>query len=128
MFIHNSNLDPGSFGLVAQGVQQMGAAPLSQPEILRTTNVVAGNAPEVPNHQGAGLLFYHEGDHVLGRLVVGLMDATAVTGRRLTLPRSVSAPAARALLPAIGCSAGYSDLPGLSIPQVQIIVGANGAP
>jgi len=128
MFIDNSNLDPSSFGLVAQRLQQMDAAPLSQPEVLRTTDVTVSDAPQIADHQGAGPLFDHEGNHLLGRLVVGLMDATTVTSVQLTLPRSVSAPAARASLPALRCLAGCSDLASLAIAQVQIVVGADGAP
>jgi hypothetical protein len=106
----------------------MGAAPLSQPEVLRTTDVMVGDAPQVADHQGADPLFDHEGNHLLGRLMMALMDPTTVTGVQLTLPRSVSAPAARASLPALRCSAGCSELASLSIAQVQIIVGADGAP
>jgi hypothetical protein len=93
-FIDNPNLDPRSFRLVAQRLQQMGAAPLSQPEVLRTTDVTVGDTSQVADHQGAGPLLDHEGNHLLGRLVVALMDATTVTGIQLTLPSPVSAPAA----------------------------------
>jgi hypothetical protein len=118
MFVHQADLDPSSFGLVAQRLQHVGASPLAQPKIVRTAGIAVCDASEIADHQGAGALLDHESDHLLGCLVVGLMDATTVTGFDPALLQSVSAPTARASLSAPGCSLRCFGLASLSIAQV----------
>jgi hypothetical protein len=118
MFVHQADPDAGSFGLVAQRLQHVGASPLAQPKIMCTAGIAVCDPSDIADHHGAGASLDHEGDHLLGCLVVGLMDATAVTGFDPALLRSVSAPAARAWLSATGCSLRCFGLAGLSVAQV----------
>jgi hypothetical protein len=63
--VHHSELDPGSFGLVAQGLHQVRAAPLAQPQIMYLAFVAPGNSPKIANQQGANLLLDGERHHLL---------------------------------------------------------------
>jgi hypothetical protein len=44
MLVHQPHHDAGQLGLVPQRTQQVGAAPLPQPEVLYSTGVLAGDA------------------------------------------------------------------------------------
>jgi hypothetical protein len=98
--IHQPHHDPGLLSLVAQGLEQVGAAPLPQPEVLHPPGVLAGDALEVAHDQGPDLLVVDgEGDHLLGRLMLGLMDAAAMARLGPTHPSPMPAPAPRSALP-----------------------------
>jgi hypothetical protein len=76
--VHQPHHDACQFGLVAQGLEQVGAAPLPQPEIVHPASVLVGDARWVTDHQGADLVLEREGDDLPGGLVLGLVDATAM--------------------------------------------------
>jgi hypothetical protein len=78
--VHQANLDAGLFGLVAQHLDQVGAAPLPQPQVVNPTGIVAGDAGRIADHQHADPLAHGEGNDLPGRLVVGLVDPPAVAG------------------------------------------------
>jgi hypothetical protein len=92
--IHEPHLDAGLLGLVAQRLRKVGAAPLPQAEILRPAGILAGDALGVADQQGPDPLSDGEGDHLLGGLVMCLVDATAVTGLDLPDTGPVAAPSA----------------------------------
>jgi len=92
--VHQPNLDAGLFGLVAQRLRQVGAAPPPQAEILRPAGVLAGDALGVADQQGPDPLLDSERDHLLGGFVMRLMDATAVTGLDLPDTDPMAAPSA----------------------------------
>jgi hypothetical protein len=76
--IHQPHPDAGPFGLVPQGLQQVAAAPLPQPQVLHPTRILGFDAVEVPDQQGADLLADGERDHLLGGLMLGLVDAATM--------------------------------------------------
>ncbi|MDP9209377.1 MAG: hypothetical protein M3O65_12980 [Actinomycetota bacterium] len=125
--IHQTNLDASLFGLVAQRPHEVGAAPLTQPQVLQSTDIPVGDAFGVSDQQGSYPLFNRKGDSLLCRLVVGLVDAAAMTSLGQALPMTVAAPATRTSLPWLWRTARRPDLPGLLITQVQVALGANGA-
>jgi hypothetical protein len=92
--VHQVNPDAREFGLVAQRLHQMGAAPLPQPEILYATDVVAGDALRVTDHQGANLAAAGKGNHQGGGLMVDLMDPTAMASFCAALLGPVAPPPA----------------------------------
>jgi hypothetical protein len=105
--IHQPHYHPGLLGLVAQRLQQVGAAPPPQPEVLHPTNVPVGDALGVAHHQGADALLDGEGDHLLGGLVLGLVDATAMPRLRTThAPRGPARPDTAAGEPAAPIAPG----------------------
>lgn len=77
--IHQTNLDASLFGLVAQRPHEVGAAPLTQPQVLQSTDIPVGDAFGVSEQQGSYPLFNRKGDSLLCRLVMGLVDAAAMT-------------------------------------------------
>jgi SAM-dependent methyltransferase len=70
--------DAGPFGLVLEGLQQVGAAPLPQPQILHPTRVLFFDAIEVTHQQGPDPPAHGKLDHLPGGLVLGLVDAAAM--------------------------------------------------
>jgi hypothetical protein len=54
--IHQPHHDPGLLGLVAQGLEQVGAAPFPQPEVLHPPGVLVGDALKVAHDQGPDLV------------------------------------------------------------------------
>jgi hypothetical protein len=84
--IHHANLDAGPFGLVAQRLDQVGAAPLPQPQVVDWTGAVGGDAGGVADRQHADPVVDGEGDDVVGSLVVSLVDAAAVTASQSRPP------------------------------------------
>jgi hypothetical protein len=116
------------FGLVAQRLQQMGAAPLPQPQILDPAHIPIGDTGEITDHQGANPLAHGEGDDLLCSLMVGLVNAAAVAGLHLAQLCSVAAPTPRTALPQLGRSMTCLGLAGLLVAQVQIALGADRPP
>jgi hypothetical protein len=116
--VHQPHLDAGLFGLVAQGVHKVGAAPLPQAEVLRPAGVLVGDALGVADQQGPDPLPDGERDHLFGGLVMRLVDTTAVAGLDPAHVGAIPAPAARAALPRLGRPAGHPGLAGLLVAQV----------
>jgi len=85
--------DPGLLGLVAQRLQQMVTTPLPQPEVLDATCVLVRDPFGISDHQGADPLLDGESNHLLGGLMLSLMDATAVSRLGTPNPDSMTAPA-----------------------------------
>jgi hypothetical protein len=77
--VHQPHLDAGDFRLVAQGLHQMSAAPLTKSQVLHPADVPARDAPEVTDNEDAHPLFDSERDHFPGRLVVRLANSPTVT-------------------------------------------------
>ena len=126
--IHQPNLDAGLFCLVAQGLNQVSAAPLPQPEVVDPTGILGGDAGGVADHQHADSMRDREGDDLVGRLVVGLVDAAAVTCLDSAQSEPISPPAARASLPGLGRPPGCPGLSSLLIMQVQEALGPDRPP
>ena len=78
--VHPANVDASLFGLVAQRLDKVGAAPLPQSQVVHPTGIVGRDAGRVANDQHADSLAHGEGDNLAGCLVVGLMDSAAVAG------------------------------------------------
>jgi len=66
--IHQPHHDPGPFGLVAQGLEQVGAAPPPQPEVLNPTRIFLSDALEVADHQRPDPPLHGVNDDLLGGL------------------------------------------------------------
>jgi hypothetical protein len=126
--VHQPHHDPGLLGLVAQGLEQVGTAPLSQPPVLQPTRILVGDSRRVPGQQRADPLLDGEGDDLLGGLMVGVVDAAAMP--RLGTPDSgsLTTPPPRAALSRLGRSPGDLDMASLLIPEVKVALGADGAP
>jgi hypothetical protein len=122
---HQPNMDAYPLGLVPQRLNQVGSAPLPQPEVLYTAHFPAGNPCEVPDHQGPDLVADSERDDLLGRLVLGLMDAAAMSCLGTAEPDSMTPPPAGAALPRPGCSACRLGLAGLLVLEMQVAFGAD---
>jgi hypothetical protein len=123
--VHQPYHDTGVFGLVAQCQQQVGAVPLPQPQVVGPTGVPVGDASRVTYQQEADTLLNGDGDDLLSGLMLGLVDAAAMTGLHPALSGTMPPPAARAPLPRFGGPAGRL---GLLIAQVQIVLGADRPP
>jgi hypothetical protein len=126
--IHQPHYDACLLGLVPQGLHKVGAAPLPQPPVLHPARILLGDPPRVPDHQRADLVVDGEGDHLLGGLVLGLMDAAAMACLHPPQPRPVATPAPRPALPRPGRAAGGLGLAGLLICTVQVALGPDGPP
>jgi hypothetical protein len=127
-FVHQPNHDPCLFGLVAQGLEQVGASPRPQPEVVHPTYIAVGDSLRVAHQQGADALLDGEGDDLLGGLVLGLVDAAAMP--RLDPPQAgpVAAPPPGAALPRLRCASGGLGLPRLLIRKMQPVLGAERPP
>ena len=123
--VHQPHHDACQLGLVPQGLQQVGAAPLPQAEVLHPTGVPAGNALGIAHHQGADTLPDSEGDDLLGGLMLGLVDTAAMPGLGPPHARPVVAPTPRPAPPWSWCPSGGLGLAGLLGAQVQVSLGAN---
>jgi hypothetical protein len=106
----------------------MGTAPPPQAEVLHPARVVVGDACGVAHDEGADLVLDGEGDDLLGGLVLGLMDATAMAGFDPPQAGPVAAPAPRPALPRLRRAAGGRGLPCLLILEVQVALGAERPP
>jgi hypothetical protein len=84
----------------------MGASPLSSTKVLHPARVLAGDALGVANQQGADLVPYRKGDYLLGSLMLGLVDATAMASLRPPHANPVTAPPSRPALPTLRGSPG----------------------
>jgi hypothetical protein len=113
--IHQPKVDAGPFGLVGQGFDQMGAAPLPQPQVVHPTGVVGGDAGGITNHQYPDSMSDGEGDNLVGGLMVGLVDVAAMATLDTAQPGPMAPPAAGAALPRFGCPSGRPGLAGLLI-------------
>jgi hypothetical protein len=71
-----------------------------------------------PTSKGPDSMSHRKGDHLLGALMLRLMDAAAMTGLDPAQPGPMSAPAPRAALARLGGSAGCLGLTGLLVVQV----------
>lgn len=113
--VHHPNQDARSFGLVVQGLHQVRAAPLTQPQIVNRAHVALGDAPKIADQQGADLLLNSERDQTFGSFMMRLVNPAAVTSLDSALLRSVLAPATRAALPWLGRTARCSGSAGLLV-------------
>jgi hypothetical protein len=78
--VHLDHPDAGQGRLVLQGPDEMRAPPVAQPKVLPLAGVPVADSLGVAHPKGAHLVTDRPGDHGLGGLVVGLMDAPAVAG------------------------------------------------
>jgi hypothetical protein len=83
-------------------LEQVGAAPLPQPPVLHPTRILLGNAVGVAHDKAADPLVDGEGDDLLGRLMMGVVDAAAMARLSAAQPGPVAAPAAGPALPGVG--------------------------
>jgi hypothetical protein len=126
--IHQPHHHPGPLGLVLEGLEQVGTAPLPQPQVLHPARVVLGDALEVAHEQGTDPLLDGEGDYLPGGLVVGVVDAAAMARLDAAQAGSVVTPASGAALPRLWCSPGGHGAAGLLVLDVEVVLGAEGSP
>jgi hypothetical protein len=115
-------------GLVAEGLHQVGAAPLPQSKVLHPTRIPFGDAAKIANHQGADPLSNCVSDHLLCRLVLGLVDAATMTCFDPALPGAMAPPTPRPTLPRFRGMTGRVGLACLPIFEVKIALGAERPP
>jgi hypothetical protein len=123
--IHQPDHDACQFGLVSQRLHKVGAAPLSQSEILHPAGILLADALGVSHDEGADALLGGEGDHLLGRLMVGVVDAAAMARLDPAQASPVAPPPPRPALPRPGCSACRLGLADLLVGTVQVVLGAD---
>src|SRR5215217_7883274 len=84
------------------GHAQGGCVALPQAEVLHPAHVLACDVLGVADQQGTDSLSHRKGNHLLGGLMLSLVDAPAMT--RLLTPHAepVTAPAPRPLWPGLG--------------------------
>jgi hypothetical protein len=126
--IHHPHHHPCPLGLVAQCLQQVGAAPLLQPPVLHRTRILVCDPLRVAHQQGPDALLDGEGDDLLGGPMLGLVDAAAMAALHAPQAGSVASPAPRAALSRLGMAAGGVGLACLLILTVQVALGADGSP
>jgi hypothetical protein len=68
------------------------AAPPPQTQVLHSTHIPIGDPRGITNHQGPNPVLHNEGDHLLGGLVLGLLDAAAMVDLGTTQAGSMTAP------------------------------------
>jgi hypothetical protein len=123
--VHQPHDHAGEFCFIAQGLQQVGAAPPPQAQVLHPADGVVGNPFGVTNHQGAYPVLDGKGDHLLGGLMLSLMDAATVTLLDTTHPCPVASPAPRSALPGLRCAPAGLSLPCPLILKVEVVLGAD---
>src|SRR4029450_6727858 len=86
-------------------MHKVGASPLPQAEVLHPAHVLACDVLGVADQQDTDSLSHRKGNHLLGSLMLSLVDAAAMT--RLLTPHAepVTAPAPRPPLAWLGCPA-----------------------
>jgi len=92
--IHQPHDDAGLLGLVLEGLEQVGAAPLPQPPVLHPARILLGDALGIAHHEGSDAVLDGEGDHLLGGLMVGVVDAAAMASFGTPQVCSMALPAA----------------------------------
>jgi hypothetical protein len=126
--VHQPHDDACLLGLVPQRLHKVGAAPLPQSEILHPAGILLADALGVAHDEGADPLLGGEGDHLLGGLMVSLMDATAMARLHPSQARPVAPPPPRPVLPRPGRSRCGLGLACLLVLQVQVVLGAQRPP
>ena len=126
--VHQSYCDSCQFCLVPKRLHKVEVAPLPQAEVLQSTGIPVGYAREVTHHQDPNPVPQGEGDDLLGGLVMGLVDTTAVARLSTADPGPVAAPAPRAALARLRRPPGGSGIACLLIVTVQVALGADRAP
>jgi hypothetical protein len=126
--VHQPHDDACRLGLVVEGLEQVGAAPLPQPPVLHPARIPVGDAPGVPHNEGPDSLLDGEGDHLLGGLVLGLMDATTMARLHAANPGAMAPPTPRPTLPALGCPPGCPGAAGLLVFEMQVALGPQRPP
>ena len=121
--VHQSYCDSCQFCLVPKRLHKVEVAPLPQAEVLQSTGIPVGYAREVTHHQDPNPVPQGEGDDLLGGLVMGLVDTTAMARLGATQAKPVAAPTPRAMLPRLGCPSGGLGAAGLLILKVQVAFG-----
>jgi hypothetical protein len=106
-------------------MHKVGASPLPQAEVLHPAHVLACDVLGVADQQGTDSLSHRKGNHLLGSLMLSLVDAAAMT--RLLTPHAepVTAPAPRPPLAWLGCPPRSPRVAGLLVAQVQVALGPN---
>ena len=122
--VHQPYADSGLLSLVAEGLQQVGAAPMPQSKVLHPTHIPVSDPAKIAYRQGADPLLDGEGDHLLCRLVLGLVDATTMPRFDLALPDAMALPTPRPTLPGSRGMTGRFGLTGLPILEVEVALGA----
>jgi hypothetical protein len=115
-------------GLVAEGSDQVGTAPLPKSKILNPTHIPVGDPAKITNRQGTDPLADGKGDHLLCRLVLGLVDATTMARFDPALPDTMTPPTPRPTLARFRGMTGRVDLACLPIFEVEIALGAERPP
>src|SRR4029450_5485399 len=123
--VHHPHDHAGPLGLVPEGMHKVGASPLPQAEVLHPAHVLACDVLGVADQQGTDSLSHRKGNHLLGGLMLSLVDAPAMT--RLLTPHAepVTAPAPRPPLAWLGCPPRSPRVAGLLVAQGQGGLGAN---
>jgi hypothetical protein len=91
---------------------------------VRPAHILAGDTSWVANQQGSDLLLHSKGDHLLGGLMLCLMDPTAMACLHTPDATSVTPPAPRPALTRLGSSLRRLGVAGLLVAQVEIALGA----
>lgn len=113
--IHQSYEDPRLFGLIAEGLQKMSAAPPAKSEVLYPTHIPIGDPAKVTNSQGADPLLEGEGDHLTCGLMLSLMYATTMARFGSALLGTMASPTPGSMLPWPRGMTGRLGLPCLLI-------------
>jgi hypothetical protein len=112
---------------LSEGLEQVGATPLPQPPVLHPARILDGDALGVAHHQGANLVLDGEGDHLLGGLMLRLVNAAAMA-RFGASQAGLAAPAPRPVLSRPGRACGGLGAAGLLVLEVEVALGAQRPP
>ncbi len=121
------NGEPRHRGLVAEGLEEMGATPgVRHPAVLEAAGILRGDALGVAHDEGAHVVALRRGDHGPGRLVVGLANPSAVASLGPALAGSELSPTPRSRLTAPRGFRGHLSLTGLGVGQMEAFLGPDG--
>src|SRR5215216_2205682 len=107
------------------GHPQGGCVATDARKVLHPAHVLACDVLGVADQQGTDSLSHRKGNHLLGSLMLSLVDAAAMT--RLLTPHvePVTPPAPRPPLAWLGCPPRSPRVAGLLVAQVQVALGPN---
>jgi hypothetical protein len=106
----------------------VGSTPLPQPPVLQPTRILLRDPHRIAHQQGPDALLDGEGDHLLGGLVLGLVNPAAMAPLDAAKARSGAPPTPGTTLPRLGRPPSCLSLACLLILTVQVALGTDCSP
>lgn len=122
-FVDAPHDDAGNLGLVDQRAQEVGAAPLVQPQVLAPASVATRDPSGIADREGADTTFDGPGNDGFGSLVVREPHPAAVARFSVALRGPEFAPPAAAALTPPGRLGARMSGSGFGVSEVDAFLG-----